>query len=195
MMGKHRISASVSALALAGALALGAPQAMAAGSHSGGHGHGSTDIGKPGDAAEASRTVEVAMTEFAYEPASISVKQGETVRFVVRNAGEQVHEFNIGTASMHADHQEEMLKMMEAGVLEVDTINRDMMRSKGSDGHDGMMAHDDPNSVLLEPGEEAEIVWTFSTDADLQFACNVPGHYESGMHGEFRMGHGGGGQS
>lgn len=195
MMGTHRIPASLSALALAVALALGAPPAMGAGDHSGGHGHGSADIGEPGKAAEASRTVEVTMTEFAYEPASITVEQGETVRFVVRNAGEQVHEFNIGTAAMHADHQEEMLEMMEAGVISGNAINRDMMRGKGKDGHDGMMAHDDPNSVLLEPGEEAEIVWTFSTDASLQFACNVPGHYESGMHGEFRMGHGGSGQS
>ena len=49
------------------------------------------------------------------------------------------------------------------------------------------MAHDDPNSVLLEPGKSAEIVWTFNADAALQMACNVPGHYESGMVGKIHL--------
>ncbi len=47
------------------------------------------------------------------------------------------------------------------------------------------MAHTDPNSVLLEPGTSAEIVWKFDTDARLEFACNVPGHYQLGMKGKF----------
>lgn len=45
------------------------------------------------------------------------------------------------------------------------------------------MAHDDPNSVLLEPGQPGEIVWKFTKAAALEFACNVPGHYEAGMMG------------
>jgi uncharacterized cupredoxin-like copper-binding protein len=52
------------------------------------------------------------------------------------------------------------------------------MDMKGMD-----MSHDDPNSVLVEPGKTAELVWTFDTDATLEFACNVPGHYEAGMVG------------
>jgi uncharacterized cupredoxin-like copper-binding protein len=27
-------------------------------------------------------------------------------------------------------------------------------------------------------------VWTFTEKADLEFACNVPGHYQAGMYGD-----------
>ena len=45
------------------------------------------------------------------------------------------------------------------------------------------MEHDDPNSVLVEPGAREELIWNFSVTTDLEFACNVPGHYQSGMVG------------
>jgi len=45
------------------------------------------------------------------------------------------------------------------------------------------MEHDDPNAVRLEPGEEAEIIWTFGEAGTFEFACLLPGHYEAGMHG------------
>lgn len=187
MMFLTRIPAWVVSPFLAAALAVSLPAAAgAAGQHAGGHG---PSIGQPGKPADAVRTIEITMRDNSFEPAAISVAQGETVRFVVVNEGEFVHEFNIGTAAMHAGHQKEMMVMMEKGVLEADRINRDMM--KGGMGHShgtgGGMAHDDPNSVLLEPGESAEIVWTFTSHAELQMACNVPGHYQAGMVGEIRV--------
>ncbi len=146
-----------------------------------GHGHSDNgDTGTPGG--KPSRTIEVTMLDNYYEPETISVEHGKTIRFVVRNTGEFVHEFNIGTAAMHANHQEEMMMMVDHGVLEVDKINREAMKMKMPDG--STMEHDDPNSLLLEPGKSGEVVWTFSGDADLEFACNVPGHYDSGMMGQ-----------
>ena len=54
-------------------------------------------------------------------------------------------------------------------------------------GSGAAMGHDDPNSVLLNPGETKELVWRFSgRDQQLEFACNVPGHYQAGMVGQFR---------
>lgn len=208
---------TISTALAAGVLALGlgatAP-VIAAGEHAGGHGnanghadgdrgaHGGTagrhgggdkghegghhgrDIGKPGKPEAATRTVRVEMHDNYYEPEAVTAKRGETIRFEVVNTGSLVHEFNIGTAAMHRAHGREMKKMMEAGVLEPDHINESMMNAEG--GHHGMK-HDDPNSVLLEPGESATVTWTFNTRADLQFACNVPGHYASGMHGDIRL--------
>ena len=145
--------------------------------------HG-TDVGEKGDLSMVSRSIKVGMTDNAFSPSHISIKAGETVRFVIRNDGELVHEFNIGTGQMHEAHREEMMQMVDMGVLEADRINHDMM------GHgDGsmMMKHDDPNSVLLEPRQTAEVIWTFPQSANLQFACNVPGHYEDGMMGEFKI--------
>jgi len=43
------------------------------------------------------------------------------------------------------------------------------------------MAHSHPNSVLLSPGEKAELIWKFSNTVDIEAACNVPGHYDVGM--------------
>ena len=137
-------------------------------------------IGAPGEAAAVERDITVIMTDNEYDPSVIEVRAGETIRFKVKNTGELVHEFNIGTAAMHQKHQAEMMTMLEHGVLEADRINHDMM------GQHGMMSHDDPNAVLLEPGQEAEIIWKFDDTHDLQFGCNVPGHYEAGMVGEFK---------
>lgn len=159
----------------------------AAGSHGGGHGDGhggghghKTDaaLGGAGDASEARRALRVTMTDNRYSPKSFTVSKGETVRFIIENKGEFVHEFNIGTAEMHMGHRGEMMAMMESGALTVDRIDHSKM---------GDMKHDDPNSILLEPGQKGEVVWKFGTSGEVQFACNVPGHYEDGMVGRFNV--------
>ena len=160
-----------------------ASQAFAAGSHSGGH--GSTQFGEPGKASEVTRTIEVVLLDSYFEPESIDVAPGETIRFLVRNDGQLVHEFNIGTPQMHEAHQEEMQMMVEHGVLEADRINHEMMKMDMGNGH--TMEHDDPNSLLLEPGKSGEIIWKFAEEINLEFACNVPGHYDVGMAGSFNF--------
>ena len=50
-----------------------------------------------------------------------------------------------------------------------------------------MMKHDDPNSVLVEPGKSAELTWTFAKATRLEFACNIPGHYQAGMVGQLTV--------
>jgi uncharacterized cupredoxin-like copper-binding protein len=148
------------------------------------HGH-SLDFGEAGKALEVSRTIEVIMQENYYTPENIDVKAGETIRFKVTNKGELVHEFNLGTANMHAAHQKEMEVMVEHGVLEADKINHNMMKRDMGGGK--TMEHNDPNSILLEPGTSGEVIWKFTKTTELEFACNVPGHYESGMMGQMRV--------
>lgn len=182
-MTLNRIGISYAPFLVTAALAISLPAtAHAAGQHAGGHG---PSIGKPGQLSDNTRTIEIIMRDNNFEPDKVSVARGETVRLVVVNKGEFVHEFNIGTRAMHIGHQKEMMVMMERGILEADRINHDMM--KVGMGHGAGMAHDDPNSVLLEPGASAEIVWTFSADTELEMACNVPGHYESGMVGPIHI--------
>lgn len=171
------IGATVVSLALSTA-------SFAAGSHADPTGHG-PDIGTPGKSENISRSVEIIMRDNSFEPESVSVSKGETLRFVIRNEGDFVHEFNIGTAVMHTQHQKEMMMMMEHGALEADRINHDRMNMDMGGGKS--MKHEDPNSVLLEPGKTAEVIWKFSTAENIEFACNVPGHYESGMVGKFSM--------
>ena len=78
-----------------------------------------------------------------------------------------------------------MLLMVDHGVLEVDKINHEMMSMEMGDGT--TMEHNDPNSVLLEPEGTAEIVWKFTNPLELEFACNIPGHYDAGMAGSFEF--------
>lgn len=147
-----------------------------------GHSHGAA-IGEPAKASAATRTIQVTLGDNYYEPERIQVKAGETVRFVLTNKGELLHEFNIGTAAMHAEHQKEMALMVDHGMLTANGVNHGMMDMD----HSGMghgMKPDDPNSVLVEPGQTKELVWKFPKAIDLEFACNMPGHYEAGMVGE-----------
>jgi len=164
------------------AIATSVSTAWAAGSHEDGH-DDTIDIGQAGKASDVSRTVEVRLQDNFFAPEDINVRTGETIRFVLINDGAFVHEFNIGTPEMHVAHQMEMAMMVQHGVLEPDKINRHMMEMDMGNGQ--MMKHDDPNSILLEPGDTAEVIWTFSDATVLEFACNIPGHYDSGMAGLF----------
>jgi uncharacterized cupredoxin-like copper-binding protein len=149
----------------AGALAF----AMPASAHGPGH---AMSGGRPGDAAKASRTVQVMATDNAFSLKSLQVRDGETVRFVIRNDGFGPHEFLIGTAAEHAEH----LRMMKAMIEQ----------QKKSGGTAPAMQHDSGVTVL--PGETATFTWTFARTANLQFACDIPGHYEDGMHGPVTFG-------
>ncbi|WP_424934438.1 cupredoxin domain-containing protein [Amaricoccus macauensis] len=156
-------------------LALLPAVALAAGEHAGGHGempghvdggghgHGMA-IGEPAHGSP-SRTVKVTMREdyegeeiYIFEPDELNFEAGETVRLHIVNAGEEAHEFVMDTMAANAEHKELMERFPE-------------------------MEHDDPNAVRLEPGEEADIVWTFATPGTFEFACLLPGHYDAGMHG------------
>lgn len=132
--------------------------------------------GEPGHADEVTRTIEVMMGDIYFKPAYIEAKVGETVRFLIKNHGALVHEFNIGTRHMHLEHQMEMAKMMQLGMMTATSLNHEKMMQGG-------MKHDDANSVLLEHGEDAELIWKFTQSGKMEFACNVPGHYEAGMVG------------
>lgn len=148
------------------------------------------EIGHPAAAASATRTVNIEMTDLAFSPKTLEVKAGETVRFVLINKGQLLHEFNLGDAAMHAEHQKEMLKMQQSGAMTTTGMDHAGM-DHGAMGQGSMpmagMTHDDPNSVLVEPGKTAELTWTFSGTRDLEFACNVPGHYQAGMVGTLKV--------
>lgn len=150
--------------------ALTASTAFAGGEHSHSHdddGHMEMmAIGMPGSADKVDRTIDVVMREtddgdMIFEPAEFDIAQGETIRFSVSNAGELEHEFVIDTIEGNAKHKELMAKMD--------------------------MEHDDPNSVRLDPGESDEVIWTFANEGTFEFACLIPGHYESGMHGPIEV--------
>lgn len=155
-------------LTTAFAIALTAP-AYGAGRHTGGHDDDQLGgnammmmIGMPGDTDMVDRTLDVTMREtddgkMIFEPASLEIEQGETIRFNILNNGMFEHEFVIDSVEGNQKHKEMMAAMD--------------------------MEHDDPNSVRLDEGQSGEVVWTFANAGTFEFACLIPGHYESGMYG------------
>ncbi len=135
--------------------------ALAACGH-GHHHHGST-VGEAGDAKDVSRTIEVVMTDnMRFAPALINVKQGETIRFVVRNSGQVKHEMVLGTMQELKEHAEMMKKHPN-------------------------MEHDDPNQAVADPGKAGQMIWRFTKPGEFDFACLQPGHFEAGMVGKVRV--------
>ena len=131
---------------------------FAAGNHAGGHAD-SDAIGKPGKATNAKRTVKVEMLDtMRFNPQSITVKHGETIKFIVKNPGKVKHEMVLGTEKELKEHAEVMKKNPE-------------------------MEHDDANQITLQPGKSGEIIWQFTKMGKVNFACLQPGHYDAGMAG------------
>ncbi len=149
------------AIALTLALSVAALGAWAAGSHAGGHGESA--IGEPGKAAKVTRTVQIDMSDaMRFSPASIDAKQGETIRFVVKNSGKVKHELVLGTEKELKEHYEVMKRHPE-------------------------MEHDDPNMVTVAPGKTGEVIWRFTKSGKVDFACLQPGHYDAGMKGQVKV--------
>ena len=142
-------------------------------------------IGEKGDPSKIDRTIEIEMYDNYYYPTQIEVKKGETIKFIVKNLGELVHEYNIGTKEMHIKHQPEMAKLVEHEILLADKIDHEKMKKMSKKDHS--LGHSHANSVLLEPNETGEIIWKFSKDISLEMACNMPGHYETGMVGKINI--------
>jgi len=136
-------------------------------------------IGIKGNEANVDRVITVLMYDNYFEPNLIKVNKNETIKFLVENKGELVHEFNIATKEMHLKHQPEMMKMVVNEILLVDKIDKQKMKEMSK--KNPSMAHSHANSVLLSPGETAELIWKFSNSVDIEAACNVPGHYDVGM--------------
>lgn len=102
-------------------------------------------------------TIKVTASDsMSFTPKSWSFKKGQIVRFVVTNKGSLNHEFSIGNHAEMLEH-DEMMKAMPN------------------------MQHEQGNAISLKPGETKDLTWSFTDTGIFEAACNIPGHYESGM--------------
>ncbi len=127
---------------------------------------GSESYGVPGLAAAVTKTVTVtALDNMRFAPAGVSVKPGQTVRFIIRNGGKITHEFVIGDRAEQREHEAEM------------RANPNMKMDR------------DPNGVTIEPGKTQELIWQFPKHAGtVEYACHEPGHFAAGMIGYIHVG-------
>jgi uncharacterized cupredoxin-like copper-binding protein len=119
--------------------------------------------GIAGEAKAAKRTVRFEMTDdMRFTPDRLEVRQGETLRIVVRNKGSVLHEYVLGTKD------------------ELDAHAALMVKFPG-------MEHDEPYMAHVPPGKSGEIIWTFNRAGDFDFACLIAGHYQAGMVGKVKV--------
>ena len=134
------------------------------------HAHKGTAIQKEqkpwgiaGDAKAVKRTFQLTMSDnMRFTPDKVEVRQGEVVKFVVRNDGKLFHEMVIGTKKELDEHAALMVRFPN-------------------------MEHDEPYMAHVKPGATGEIVWNFNRAGEFDFACLMPGHYQAGMVGKIKV--------
>lgn len=145
-----------------------------------GHAHGesaSSSHAGPADAAHGAdgapwaqvvtRSIAVQMDDqMRFSPDSVQVQAGETIRFVVRNAGQTAHEMVLGSDEDIRAHAEAM---------------------KQGAGHEAGHSHGTGAAISVAAGQTGELVVTFPKATRLQMACLIPGHYEAGMRGTLQV--------
>lgn len=115
------------------------------------------------EAKAAKRSIEIKMSDaMRFTPDLIEVKQGETVKFVIKNDGQMLHEFVLGTKKELDEHAALMARFPN-------------------------MEHDEPYMAHVPAGKTGEITWTFNRAGDFDFACLIAGHYQSGMVGKVKV--------
>lgn len=115
------------------------------------------------EARQAGRVIEIRMSDaMRFTPSLIKIRQGETVRFVIRNEGQALHEFVLGTRQELDAHAALMLKFPD-------------------------MEHDEPYMAHVPAGRTGEISWTFNRPGSFDFACLIAGHYQAGMVGKVEV--------
>lgn len=133
-----------------------------------GHGHGTDQDHTDSDALVAqvvSRSIDVRMDDtMRFAPDTMQVRAGETIRFVVHNAGKVEHELVLGSDEDIRAHTEDMKK-----------------------GGDHQHSHSGAAAIGVAPGQTGELVVTFSKTGTLQMACLIPGHHEAGMKGQVQV--------
>ncbi|MHB8257921.1 MAG: cupredoxin domain-containing protein [Acidiferrobacterales bacterium] len=117
--------------------------------------------GVPGEPRMVTRTVRItAFDTMRFSPSSVHVHPGQTVRFIIHNAGHLTHEFVVGDRREQREHEAEMA------------------------AHPDMKMDHDPNGLTLTPGATRTLIWRFPRHvATLEYACHEPGHFAAGMVG------------
>ncbi|MCD6438167.1 plastocyanin/azurin family copper-binding protein [Vreelandella lionensis] len=140
-------------------------------------GHGGGDSGLTD--ADVDRTITLDAGDMWFDPETLEMAAGEIVKFEITNTGNLEHEFVIGSKEAQEEHRQMMLNMANGG-------GHDMSNMSHGDGHD--MASMNMAGVTIEPGETGTLLWSVPDNVnELEYACNIPGHYESGMYGNFSL--------
>ena len=125
--------------------------------------HYSYAAGQPVKGKWKSTAVTVVLSEqggkLVISPNRLRFKQGEVVKFSIRNDTAVKHELVLGTATENLGHAESMRISPDIEDHEV-------------------------NGRVMNPNSTAELQWQFINTGTFEFACLVPGHAETEIRGE-----------
>jgi uncharacterized cupredoxin-like copper-binding protein len=108
--------------------------------------------GSPGASQE---EIAIAIEHSSFRPEKLTVEEGTTVTFVIRNTDPIDHEFILGDEEVQRVHE------------------------LGTEAHHGAK----PGEVSIPAGAERTTTYTFEESGTLIYGCHLPGHYDYGMKG------------
>ncbi len=108
------------------------------------------------------REITLSMSEWTFSPIDIKVKEGERIRFTVRNDGKLLHEFMFMT-----------MPQMQAITYRAKRADWSLFE------HEALY-----EKSLLLPGQEISFVATITKSGSWMFMCMLPYHMQMGMMGQ-----------
>lgn len=116
--------------------------------------------GRPGANSEITRSIGIDINDkMRVTPTEISVKPGETIKFVVKNSAKTPQRMALGTAS---ELKERIATLKQFPKMEMNQ----------------------PNLVQVLPGESAELVWQFTQVGTFNYGCTAPACLDAGAIGK-----------
>jgi uncharacterized cupredoxin-like copper-binding protein len=108
----------------------------------------------------------VEMTDFAYNPSSVTIPAGQPVTLTVNNTGNIEHDF----------------------VVEKIDVATEVIQDNGSNAHHAHGAEQNFDlHISARPGEASIVQLTVSEPGTYKILCSVEGHEEAGMIGELTV--------
>jgi uncharacterized cupredoxin-like copper-binding protein len=144
--------------------------------------------------AAAADTIEVRMTDYAYEPSTLTVPAGERVTLAFTNAGSVEHYFVVGTTMNDAEDGFEQNLFEGVALEKTKSGGEEHADEEGGDEETESESEEDhhPNEFELAPGASGSITFTLppSKAGTYTIACfETTGkkHYKLGMEGTLRV--------
>ncbi len=109
----------------------------------------------------ASAELTVELTEFAFDPAEVSVPAGEEITVTVNNVGSVEHNWIVLARGTRIAEESEIPDDLAGFALVA--------------------------SETLDPGSSATVTFTATSGDAYQIICSLPGHFTAGMEGRLRV--------